>query len=49
MATAQKQDRYLPSSRAAVHVNTEGAVILDDTASTSTSEYGERDSRDIYL
>lgn len=47
------EDRYLPSSRTAVHVNTSGAVIVDTDNEAGTSaaaaEYGARDSRDIYL
>ena len=51
------EDRYLPSSKNAVHVNTDGALIVEEDAQTSDGSSGEdtgtssgsRDSRDIYL
>lgn len=50
------EDRHLPSSRNPVHVNTQGAVIVDEDAelpkvdhASGPSTASSRDSRDIYL
>lgn len=46
---AKMEDRYLPSSRNAVHVNTRGAEIVELYESEEQEQARERDSRDIYL